>query len=39
VVCEQIRAISRERLKKRWGAVSAEKMARVEESIRLLLGI
>lgn len=39
VVCEQIRAISKERLKKKWGAVSAGKMAQFEETIRLLLGM
>jgi len=39
VVCEQIRAISKERLKKKWGAVSAVKMAQVEESIKFLLGM
>ena len=39
VVCEQIRAISKERLKKRWGAVSAVKMAQIEESIKFLLGM
>jgi len=37
--CEQIRAISKERLKKKWGAASAEKMAQVEESIRFLLSM
>jgi mRNA interferase MazF len=39
VACEQVRAISRERLKKRWGAASPGKMAQVERNLRFLLGI
>jgi mRNA interferase MazF len=37
--CEQIRAISRERLKKKWGAASTGKMAQVERNLKFLLGM
>ena len=37
--CEQIRAISKERLKKKWGTASAGKIAQVEQSLRFLLGM
>jgi len=39
VACEQVRAISRERLKKRWGAASVGKMALVERNLKYLLGM
>ena len=37
--CEQLRAISRERLKKKWGTASAGKMAQVERNLKFLLGM
>ena len=39
VVCEQIRAISQERLKRKWGAISVGRMAQVEQSLKFLLGM
>jgi mRNA interferase MazF len=38
-MCEQIRAISKERLKNRWGRISPNKMAEVEAAIKVLLGM
>lgn len=34
---EDVRSISKDRLVKRWGAVSATTMAKVEDSLRILL--
>ena len=37
VKCEDIRSVSKERLTKRWGAVSLASMREVEDRIRILL--
>ena len=39
IKCDQIRTISKERLIKRWGAVSGKTMAAVEDAIRILLDL
>lgn len=37
ILCEAIRSISTTRLIKRWGAVSSETMAHVEDALRVLI--
>lgn len=39
VKCEDIRSVSRARLRDRWGSVRAETMAAVEDRLRILLGL
>jgi mRNA interferase MazF len=39
LMCEAIRSVSRERLLKRWGAVSVAVRAEVEDRLRILLGL
>jgi mRNA-degrading endonuclease toxin of MazEF toxin-antitoxin module len=40
VLCDQLRAISKERLgKAQWGTVSAATLAAVEKALRVLLGL
>lgn len=39
IKCEDIRSISVERLEKRWGAVSPETLAVVEDRLRILMGL
>jgi mRNA interferase MazF len=39
VKCEDVRSISKERLLERWGSVTAETMAQVEDRLRILLGL
>ena len=39
VLCEAIRSISKERLVARWGVLSREAMAEVEDRLRILLGL
>jgi mRNA interferase MazF len=38
-MCEQIRALSKERLKSHWGTVSSESMMAVADRLKLLLNI
>jgi len=39
IKCEDVRSISVERLEKRWGAVSLETLAAVEDRLRILMGL
>ena len=39
VMCEAIRSISKERFLKSYGAVSAQTVQRVEDCVRILLGL
>jgi mRNA interferase MazF len=39
IKCEDVRSISVERLEKRWGTVSSEILAAVEDRLRILLGL
>lgn len=39
IKCEDVRSISVERLEKRWGTVSSETLALVEDSLRILMGL
>lgn len=39
IKCEDVRSVSKERLSRRWGAVSPATLAAVEERLRLLLGL
>jgi mRNA interferase MazF len=39
VKCEDVRSISRSRLRERWGAVAAQTMAAVEDRLRILMGL
>jgi mRNA interferase MazF len=39
IKCEDMRSISKERLLERWGSVTAETMAKVEDRLRILLGL
>ena len=39
IKCEDIRSISKERLRDRWGAVSSETLSQVEERLRILLDL
>ena len=39
VLCDQIRTISKERLGRRAGAIPPSKLARIEEIVRVLLGL
>ena len=37
VLCEAIRSISKDRLVRRWGAISTDRMKRIEDVLRILL--
>jgi mRNA interferase MazF len=39
IKCEDVRSISTERLTSRWGAVSAATMRKVEDCLRILIGL
>ncbi len=39
IKCEDVRSISLERFKKRWGIVSLETMMAVEDRLRILMGL
>jgi mRNA interferase MazF len=39
IKCEDVRSVSVERLEKRWGAVSSETLAAVEDRLRILMGL
>jgi mRNA interferase MazF len=39
LLCEAVRSISNDRLLSRWGSVNAETMAKVEDRMRMLLGL
>lgn len=39
ILCDAIRSITRERLSKRWGAVSPATLTAVEDRLRILLGL
>ena len=39
VLCEAIRSISKQRLVRRWGAVSSAKLAEIEDVVRILIGL
>ena len=39
IKCEDIRSISKQRLKTRWGKVSGETLAAVEDRVRILLNL
>lgn len=39
VKCEDIRSVARERLQRRWGAVSPATIESVEDRLRILLGL
>jgi len=39
IKCEDIRSISTERLRSRWGAVSSETLSRVEDRLKILLDL
>lgn len=39
IKCEDVRSISVERLEKRWGIVSPEILAAVEDRLRILMGL
>lgn len=39
IKCQEVRAVSRDRLTRRWGAVSAETMDQVEDRLRILFDL
>jgi mRNA interferase MazF len=39
LLCEAIRSIAKQRLVRRWGAVSSRKMAEIEDAVRILIGL
>lgn len=39
ILCEAVRSLAKERLVRKWGAVSASVLAAVEERLRFLLGL
>lgn len=39
VKCEDVRSLSKERFHARWGAVSASTLVRVEDCLRILMGL
>ncbi len=39
IKCEEMRPIARERMRERWGRVSAATLAAVEDRLRILLGL
>jgi mRNA interferase MazF len=39
ILCDAIRSISKDRLGKRWGAVSVQTIRAVEDRVRILLGL
>jgi mRNA interferase MazF len=39
IKCEDVRSVSRSRLRERWDAVGAQTMAAVEDRLRILMGL
>jgi len=39
IQCEDVRSVSRARLRERWGAVSPDTLAAVEDRLRILMGL
>ncbi len=39
ILCEAVRSVSRERLSTKWGRVSPQTLAEVEDRVRILLGL
>lgn len=39
IKCEDVRSVSRARLRERWGSVEAQTMAAVEDRLRILIGL
>jgi len=39
IKCEDVRSIAKERLKSKWGAVSAKTLAIVEDHLRILMNL
>ena len=39
IKCEDIRSVSRSRLRERWGTLRAQTMAAVEDRLRILMGL
>ena len=39
IKCEDVRSVSKERLTMRWGSISSDTMAAVEERLSILLGL
>ena len=39
IKCEDVRSIAKERLERRWGAISPQTMALVEDRLRILLSL
>ena len=39
IKCEDIRSVSRSRLKERWGTIGPQTMAAVEDRLRILVGL
>lgn len=39
IKCEEVRCISRQRLRRRWGAIEPSTMRSVEQFVRLILGL
>jgi mRNA interferase MazF len=39
IKCEDVRSVSRSRLRERWGAVAMQTMASVEDRLRILMGL
>jgi mRNA interferase MazF len=39
IKCEDVRSVSKDRLMRRWGAISGPTLAAVEQRLRLLLGL
>lgn len=39
IKCEDVRSVSRERLRERWGTVATQTMLAVEDRLRILMGL
>ncbi len=39
IKCEDVRSVSRSRLRERWGTVAAQTMTAVEDRLRILMGL
>ena len=39
IKCEDVRSISKERLRDRWGAVGSDTLSRIEDRVRILLDL
>lgn len=39
IKCEDVRSVSRSRLRERWGAIAPQTMAAVEDRLRILMGL